>query len=264
MTYAGIADAVSPGREILINDGMVRARVMSVDGGRVQTRVEVGGLISSGKGVNLPGTYLPIPSLTEKDEDDLDVRARDRGRLRRALVRAHERPTSSDLRRRIAAAGSSARIVAKIEKAEAVENLDEIVAASDAVMVARGDLGVEIGAADVPLVQKQIIRTGRDAGRAVITATQMLESMIHQPEPTRAEASDVANAVLDGTSALMLSGETAVGGVSARGGRDDEPDRAGRRAVADLPRRRPPPARATWARSCPTRCATSPRTWMRP
>ena len=115
------------------------------------------------------------------------------------------------LREWIDAAGSHARIVAKIEKAEAIENLDDIVAASDALMVARGDLGVEIGAADVPLVQKLIIRAGRDAGRAVITATQMLESMIHQPEPTRAEASDVANAVLDGTSALMLSGETAVG-----------------------------------------------------
>jgi pyruvate kinase len=210
VTYAGIADAVSPGREILINDGLVRVRVMSVEGGRVHTRVEVGGLISSGKGVNLPGTYLPIPSLTEKDEDDLAF-ALGIGADYIALSFVRTAQDVDDLRMRIAAAGSSARIVAKIEKAEAVENLDEIVAASDAVMVARGDLGVEIGAADVPLVQKLIIRTGRDAGRAVITATQMLESMIHQPEPTRAEASDVANAVLDGTSALMLSGETAVG-----------------------------------------------------
>jgi pyruvate kinase len=211
VTYAGFADAVAPGREILINDGLVRLRVMSVEGGRVQTRVEVGGLISSGKGVNLPGTYLPIPSLTEKDEDDLAFALRI-GADYIALSFVRTAQDVDDLRMRIAAAGSSARIVAKIEKAEAVENLDDIVAASDAVMVARGDLGVEIGAADVPLVQKLIIRTGRDAGRAVITATQMLESMIHQPEPTRAEASDVANAVLDGTSALMLSGETAVGG----------------------------------------------------
>jgi pyruvate kinase len=184
--------------------------VASVEGARVITRVEVGGLISSGKGLNLPGTYLPIPSLTEKDESDLDF-ALGIGADYIALSFVRTAADVEHLRERIDAAGSHARIVAKIEKAEAIENLDDIVAASDALMVARGDLGVEIGAADVPLVQKLIIRTGRDAGRAVITATQMLESMIHQPEPTRAEASDVANAVLDGTSALMLSGETAVG-----------------------------------------------------
>ncbi len=210
VTYAGIAETVSPGREVLINDGMVRARVASVEGARVVTRVEVGGLISSGKGVNLPGTYLPIPSLTEKDESDLEF-ALGIGADYVALSFVRTAADVEKLRERIDAYGSHARIVAKIEKAEAIENLDDIVAVSDAVMVARGDLGVEIGAADVPLVQKLIIRTGRDAGRAVITATQMLESMIHQPEPTRAEASDVANAVLDGTSALMLSGETAVG-----------------------------------------------------
>jgi len=210
VTFDGLADAVSAGREILINDGVVRTRVISVDGQRVQTRVEVGGLISSGKGVNLPGTYLPIPSLTPKDEVDLEF-ALGVGADYIALSFVRTAADVEHLRSRIAGHGSSARIVAKIEKAEAVENLDEIAAASDAVMVARGDLGVEIGVADVPLVQKQIIRIGRDAGRAVITATQMLESMIHQPEPTRAEASDVANAVLDGTSALMLSGETAVG-----------------------------------------------------
>jgi len=210
VTFAGIADTVSPGREVLINDGMVRARVASVEGARVITRVEVGGLISSGKGVNLPGTYLPIPSLTEKDESDLEF-ALGIGADYVALSFVRTAADVENLRARIDAAGSHARIVAKIEKAEAIENLDDIVAASDALMVARGDLGVEIGAADVPLVQKLIIRTGRDAGRAVITATQMLESMIYQPEPTRAEASDVANAVLDGTSALMLSGETAVG-----------------------------------------------------
>ena len=211
VTYSGLADAVAPGREILINDGLVRTRVVARDGPRVQTRVEVGGLISSGKGVNLPGAFLPIPSLTEKDEADLEF-ALAIGADYIALSFVRTAGDVGELRRRLEAAGSSARIVAKIEKAEAVENLDEIVAASDALMVARGDLGVEIGAADVPLVQKLIIRAGRDAGRAVITATQMLESMIHQPEPTRAEASDVANAVLDGTSAVMLSGETAVGG----------------------------------------------------
>ena len=240
VTYAGIADAVSPGREILINDGMVRARVVSVDGGRVQTRVEVGGLISSGKGVNLPGTYLPIPSLTAKDEADLEF-ALGIGADYVALSFVRRAEDVDDLRLRIAAAGSSARIVSKIEKAEAVENLDEIVAASDAVMVARGDLGVEIGAADVPLVQKLIIRTGRDAGRAVITATQMLESMIHQPEPTRAGGVRRRQRRPGRDVRADALGRDGGGRLPARGGRHDEPDRAGGRAVADLPRRRPPP-----------------------
>jgi pyruvate kinase len=210
VTFPGLADVVQPGSELLIDDGHVRVRVESVGAGRVECRVEVGGLISSGKGVNLPGTLLPIPSLTEKDLADLDF-ALGNGVDYVALSFVRSAEDVVGLRDRVATARSSARVIAKIEKAEAVANLDEIVAVSDALMVARGDLGVEIGVADVPLVQKLIIRSARDAGRTVITATQMLESMIHQPEPTRAEASDVANAVLDGTSALMLSGETAVG-----------------------------------------------------
>jgi pyruvate kinase len=210
VTFPGLASVAQPGAELLIDDGRVRVRVEAAGGGRVETRVELGGLISSGKGVNLPGTPLPIPSLTEKDLADLDF-ALGEGVDYVALSFVRRAQDVIDLRDRIATARSSARVIAKIEKAEAVAELEAIVAASDAVMVARGDLGVEIGVADVPLVQKLIIRTARDAGRTVITATQMLESMISQPEPTRAEASDVANAVLDGTSALMLSGETAVG-----------------------------------------------------
>jgi pyruvate kinase len=210
VTFPELASVVVPGSELLINDGLVRARVVEVVGRRVECRVEVGGLISSGKGVNLPGTPLPIPSLTEKDLDDLGF-ALAQGVDYVALSFVRRADDVAELCERIAAAGSTARVVAKIEKAEAVDDLEAIVAVSDAVMVARGDLGVEIGAADVPLVQKLIIRTGRDAGCTVITATQMLESMIHNPEPTRAEASDVANAVLDGTSAVMLSGETAAG-----------------------------------------------------
>ena len=210
VTFPGLAEVVQPGTELLIDDGHVRVRVSSVSDSRVECRVEVGGLISSGKGVNLPGTPLPIPSMTEKDISDLDF-ALGNGVDYVALSFVRSATDVVGLRDRIATARSSARVIAKIEKAEAVANLDAIVAVSDAVMVARGDLGVEIGVADVPLVQKLIIRSARDAGRTVITATQMLESMIHQPEPTRAEASDVANAVLDGTSALMLSGETAVG-----------------------------------------------------
>jgi pyruvate kinase len=210
VTFPGLASVVQPGAELLIDDGRVRVRVDAVGNGRVECLVELGGLISSGKGVNLPGTVLPIPSLTEKDLADLDF-ALGEGVDYVALSFVRRAADVVGLRDRIATARSSARVIAKIEKAEAVEDLEAIVAASDAVMVARGDLGVEIGVADVPLVQKLIIRSAREAGRTVITATQMLESMINQPEPTRAEASDVANAVLDGTSALMLSGETAVG-----------------------------------------------------
>ena len=210
VTFDRLAEVAFPGQELLIADGAVRVRVTDVRGGRVETRVEVGGLVSAGKGMNLPGIQLPIPSMTEKDEADLEF-ALEHGADYVALSFVRTADDVAGLRERIDAAGARARVIAKIEKAEAIERLEEIVEAADGVMVARGDLGVEIGAAEVPLVQKLIIRTAREAGRTVITATQMLESMIHQPEPTRAEASDVANAVLDGTSAVMLSGETAAG-----------------------------------------------------
>jgi len=210
VTFDRLAEVAFPGQELLIADGAVRVRVTDVRGGRVETRVEVGGLVSAGKGMNLPGIQLPIPSMTQKDEADLEF-ALEHGADYVALSFVRTADDVAGLRERIDAAGARARVIAKIEKAEAIERLEEIVEAADGVMVARGDLGVEIGAAEVPLVQKLIIRTAREAGRTVITATQMLESMIHQPEPTRAEASDVANAVLDGTSAVMLSGETAAG-----------------------------------------------------
>ena len=210
ITFPQLPEVVSPGSEILINDGLVRLRVVDTAGPRVESRVEVGGLISSGKGVNLPGTHLPIPSLTPKDLDDLAF-ALENGVDYVALSFVRRADDVADLCERVAAAGSPARVIAKIEKAEAIDDLEAIVQVSDAVMVARGDLGVEIGAPDVPLLQKLIIRSARDSGCTVITATQMLETMVHQPEPTRAEASDVANAVLDGTSAVMLSGETAAG-----------------------------------------------------
>jgi pyruvate kinase len=153
---------------------------------------------------------LPIPSITRKDVTDLEF-ALDLGVDWVALSFVRSGADVRDLRRLVEEAGSSAHVIAKIEKAEAVDNLDEILAEADAVMVARGDLGVEIGPAAVPLIQKRIILRSLDQGVPVITATQMLESMINSPEPTRAEASDVANAILDGTSAIMLSGETAVG-----------------------------------------------------
>ncbi len=207
---AVISEVLSPGHDVLIDDGLVRLRVEEVSGGRAQCAVIVGGPVSSHKGVNLPGVPLPIPSITPKDAIDLDF-ALKTGVDFIALSFVRSARDVHELRERIEQAGSHAHVIAKIEKAEAIDVLDDVLEATDAVMVARGDLGVEIGAAVVPLLQKRIIAAALERGKPVITATQMLESMVHSPEPTRAEASDVANAILDGTSAVMLSGETAVG-----------------------------------------------------
>jgi pyruvate kinase len=207
---AAIGEVLAPGHEVLIEDGRIRLRVLSVDQGRAVCEVLSGGLVASHKGVNVPGVPVPIPALTRKDVDDLEL-ALELGADYIALSFVRSAADVRDLRQLIEQAGSPARIIAKIEKSEAVDALDDVLEETDAVMVARGDLGVEIGAASVPLLQKQIILRALERGKPVITATQMLESMIHAAEPTRAEASDVANAILDGTSAVMLSGETAVG-----------------------------------------------------
>src|SRR3954467_15293157 len=207
---AVISEVLQPGHDVLIDDGLVRLRVDTVELGRARCTVVEGGVVSSHKGVNLPGVPIPIPSITRKDMDDLEL-ALEIGVDFVALSFVRSAADVRDLRAVIEQAGSHAHVIAKIEKAEAVDALDDVLAEADAVMVARGDLGVEIGVAVVPLVQKRIILKALERGKPVITATQMLESMIHHPEPTRAEASDVANAILDGTSAVMLSGETAVG-----------------------------------------------------
>jgi pyruvate kinase len=207
---AVIGDVLEPGHEVLIDDGLVRLRVDEVRGGRASCAVIVGGLVGSHKGVNLPGVPVPIPSLTRKDVADLEW-AVETGVDFVALSFIRSPADVRDLRALLEQADSHAHVIAKIEKSEAVDVLDDILAETDAVMVARGDLGVEIGPALVPLVQKRIIHKALERGKPVITATQMLETMVHSPEPTRAEASDVANAILDGTSAVMLSGETAVG-----------------------------------------------------
>ena len=207
---SAIGEVLEPGHDVLIDDGHVRLRVDRVERPRAVCTVLVGGEVSAHKGVNLPGVPLPIPSLTPKDIDDLAF-ALELGVDFVALSFVRSAEDVRALRNRIEEAGSTAHVIAKIEKAEAVEELEAIIEASDAVMVARGDLGVEIGPAQVPLLQKQIILRSLEHSRPVITATQMLESMVHEPEPTRAEASDVANAVLDGTSAVMLSQETAIG-----------------------------------------------------
>ena len=205
-----LSEVLRPGHLVMIDDGLVRLRVEEVDAARATCAVVVGGAVEAHKGVNVPGVGLPIPSLTEKDLRDLELAlSLDVDFV--ALSFARSAGDVRELRERLQAAGAQALVIAKIEKAEAVDDLSAIVETADAVMVARGDLGVEIGPEQVPLVQKRIIVSALEHGKPVITATQMLESMIHQPEPTRAEASDIANAVLDGSSALMLSGETAVG-----------------------------------------------------
>jgi pyruvate kinase len=207
---AVIGEVLRPGNDVLIDDGSIHLRVEDVERGRARCQVVVGGVVASHKGVNLPGVPLPIPSLTRKDLDDLDF-ALELGVDFVALSFVRSAADVRDLRTRVEAAGSHAHVIAKIEKAEAVDALGEILSEADAVMVARGDLGVEIGSDSVPLLQKRIILAALQRGTPVITATQMLESMMEEPEPTRAEASDVANAILDGSSALMLSGETAIG-----------------------------------------------------
>jgi len=207
---AVLAEVLHPGDAILIDDGRVRLRVVDIASGRVQCTVTTGGKISDHKGVNVPGVDLPVPSLTEKDIKDLEF-AITLGVDYVALSFVRSAEDVRGLRERLEDVGSTARIIAKIEKSEAVASLSEIIEEADGVMVARGDLGVEIGPAAVPLIQKRIISEALEAGKLAITATQMLESMLTSAEPTRAEASDVANAILDGTAALMLSGETAVG-----------------------------------------------------
>ncbi|HXG75372.1 MAG TPA: pyruvate kinase [Gaiellaceae bacterium] len=205
-----LGSVLEPEHQVLVDDGMVRLVVESVERGRARCRVVTGGVIEPHKGVNVPGVALPVPALTEKDLRDLDL-AVELGvdYVAQSFVRSGD--DVRKLRERVQAAGSEAWVIAKVELKEAVTALSEILDEADAVMIARGDLGVEVGAAEVPLLQKRIISEALDRGKPAITATQMLESMVHHPEPTRAEASDVANAILDGTSAVMLSAETAIG-----------------------------------------------------
>ena len=205
-----LVGALAPDSDVLVDDGLVHLRVERVEQGRARCHVVTGGVVASHKGVNVPGVSLPIPSLTEKDVADLDF-ALGLGVDYVAQSFVRSRADVAALRAHLERAGSEAWVIAKIELREAVAVLPDILEEADAVMIARGDLGVEVGPAEVPLLQKQIILSALERGKPAITATQMLESMIGRPEPTRAEASDVANAILDGTSAVMLSAETAVG-----------------------------------------------------
>ena len=205
-----VSEVLRQGHDVLIDDGLVRLRVEEVTGSRARCTVLVGGTVEAHKGVNVPGVHLPVPSMTEKDHRDLAF-ALELGVDYVALSFVRSANDVRALRELLHEAGSTAQVIAKIEKSEALDDLAGILRIGDVVMVARGDLGVEIGPAEVPLVQKRIILAALERGKPAITATQMLESMIHHAEPTRAEASDVANAILDGTSAIMLSGETAIG-----------------------------------------------------
>ncbi len=208
--FPDLPDSVQPGARILLNDGMIELRVLSVDKTDVVTQVINGGELSSHKGINLPGLPLKISALTDKDRADLEFAIEQRvDYVALSFVRHAE--DVMELKRLMAGRGATIPVIAKIEKPEAIEHFDSILSISDGVMVARGDLGVEAPPEKVPIYQKMIIRKANVAGKPVITATQMLESMISNPRPTRAEASDVANAILDGTDAVMLSGETAVG-----------------------------------------------------
>jgi len=208
--YPDLARVVEPGARLLLDDGAIALVVESTTKTDVVCRVINGGVLGERKGINLPGVPLPIDSLTEKDIDDLRWAVeQDVDYIALSFVRRAE--DCARAKALIEEAGGRAPLVAKIEKAEAIDHLDEIIATADAVMVARGDLGVETSVELVPVYQKRIITRAVQAGKMVITATQMLQSMVTNPRPTRAEASDVANAVWDGTDALMLSNETATG-----------------------------------------------------
>ena len=207
VTYEGLATDIHIGDRILVDDGLIELVTLQIDGPRAKARVVHGGDIKSHKGLNLPGVEVSAPSVTEKDRVDAEF-AMAHGLDYLALSFVRRADDIATLRNVV---GTGLLIVAKIEKDSALRNIESIVQASDAVMVARGDLGVELPFEKVPIAQKQIIRLCNQIGRPVITATQMLESMVENPRPTRAEASDVANAILDGTDAVMLSAETAIG-----------------------------------------------------
>ena len=210
LDYRELVNDVGPGSVLLLDDGLIKLDVETVDGPRIVTRVVLGGILSNNKGINRMGGGLTAPALTPKDMEDMKTAAQ----LEADYLAVSFPKSKEDMymaRQLMRAAGGKAMLIAKIERAEAIPALEEIIDASDGIMVARGDLAVEVGNAAVPGLQKRMLRAAREHNKLTITATQMMESMIHAPVPTRAEVSDVANAVLDGTDAVMLSAETAAG-----------------------------------------------------
>ncbi|HEY6352572.1 MAG TPA: pyruvate kinase [Candidatus Angelobacter sp.] len=209
-TFKSLAQEVEPGARVLLSDGLIELRVRAIHGEDVECTVVNGGLLGEHKGINLPGTVVRVPALTEKDEKDVEFGVKHGVEM----IAASFVRTADDVRqakRLIAGHKSDAWVIAKLEKPQAIEHLEEILDVADGVMVARGDLGVEVAPEKVPMIQKHVIRRSADWRKPVITATQMLESMVENPRPTRAEASDVANAIFDGSDAVMLSAETASG-----------------------------------------------------
>ena len=211
VTYANLHQEVTEGCRVLIDDGLIELVVNGIEGHDIHCTVESGGPLSSNKSINIPDVHILLPSLTEKDKSDLKFAVEnDFDFVAASFVR--KASDVEDIRSVLREyGGDDIMIIAKIENREGIDNLDEIIAVSDGIMVARGDLGVEIPAYEVPILQKRMIKATTAQGKPVITATQMLDSMIRNPRPTRAEVSDVANAVFDGTSCVMLSGETASG-----------------------------------------------------
>ncbi len=210
VSYKDLPGEVKKGDAIMLSDGLIQFKVIESDAINIRCKVEIGGQLSSHKGINLPTGTVKIPSLTAKDRKDLELGIKEEVDLI-ALSFVRKAEDIQEVKQIISDKGASIPVIAKIEKHEAVANIDGILDAADGIMVARGDLGVEIPMEDVPAVQKMLVRKSNQAGKPVITATQMLRSMVDNPRPTRAETADVANAVLDGTDAVMLSEETAVG-----------------------------------------------------
>ena len=210
VTYKGLADDVSAGDLLLLDDGLLTMRAKEIKGKDIICEVEVGGVLGDRKGINVQGGGLSLPGIAQHDIEDIP-RAAAMGADYLAVSFPRNADDMNEARRRLREAGSEARLVAKIERTEAIKNLEEIITASDAILIARGDLGVEIGDAELPGLQKLITTKSLEQNRLVITATQMMQSMVESPIPTRAEVLDVANSVFDGTDAVMLSAETAVG-----------------------------------------------------
>ena len=207
LPHAELFESIRPGTRILIDDGKVRLNVLEADEGQIVSEVRVGGTVSDNKGVNVPDVVVPIPALTDKDRDDLQFALEQRADW--IALSFVQRP--EDVAEARSLIGERAALLAKIEKPAAIDRLNDIVALSDAVMVARGDLGVELPPEQVPPLQNKIVATARQFGKPVVVATQMLESMVTSPTPTRAEVSDVATAIYDGADAVMLSAESATG-----------------------------------------------------